>query len=128
MNENEVAKNFLDMAFKIHTKFGPGLFESVYEELLAYQLPKKGFQVEQQKILPLLYENLKIESGFRTDLLVDDAVIVEFKSIESVLPVHKKQLLTYLRLSGRHLGLLINFNEAHLKDGITRIVNNLKTM
>ncbi|HNZ37006.1 MAG TPA: GxxExxY protein [Candidatus Marinimicrobia bacterium] len=125
MNENEVAKNFLDMAFKIHTKFGPGLFESVYEELLAYQLPKKGFQVEQQKILPLLYENLKIESGFRTDLLVDDAVIVEFKSIESVLPVHKKQFLTYLRLSGRHLGLLINFNEAHLKDGITRIVNNL---
>jgi len=128
MNENEVAKNFLDMAFKIHTKFGPGLFESVYEELLAYQLPKKGFQVEQQKILPLLYENLKIESGFRTDLLVDDAVIVEFKSIESVLPVHKKQFLTYLRLSGRHLGLLINFNEAHLKDGITRIVNNLKTI
>ena len=125
MNENEVAKNFLDMAFKIHTKFGPGLFESVYEELLAYQLPKKGFQVEQQKILPLLYENLKIESGFRIDLLVDDAVIVEFKSIESVLPVHKKQLLTYLRLSGRHLGLLINFNEAHLKDGITRLVNNL---
>jgi GxxExxY protein len=128
MNENEVAKNFLDMAFKIHTKFGPGLFESVYEELLAYQLPKKGFQVEQQKILPLLYENLKIESGFRTDLLVDDAVIVEIKSIESVLPVHKKQFLTYLRLSGRHLGLLINFNEAHLKDGITRIVNNLKTI
>jgi len=125
MNENEVAKNFLDMAFKIHTKFGPGLFNSVYEELLAYQLPKKGFQVERQKILPLLYENLKIESGFRTDLLVDDAVIVENKSIESVLPVHKKQLLTYLRLSGRHLGLLINFNEAHLKDGITRIVNNL---
>jgi len=116
------------MAFKIHTKFGPGLFESVYEELLAYQLPKKGFQVEQQKILPLLYENLKIESGFRTDLLVDDAVIVEIKSIESVLPVHKKQFLTYLRLSGRHLGLLINFNEAHLKDGITRIVNNLKTI
>ncbi|HQC61818.1 MAG TPA: GxxExxY protein, partial [Candidatus Marinimicrobia bacterium] len=125
MNENEAAKIILDMAFKIHTKFGPGLFESVYEELLAYQLPKKGFQVERQKILPLLYENLKIESGFRTDLLVDDAVIVEFKSIESVLPVHKKQLLTYLRLSGRHLGLLINFNEAHLKDGITRIVNNL---
>ena len=128
MNENEVAKNFLDTAFEIHTKFGPGLFESVYEELLAYQLPKKGFQVEQQKILPLLYENLKIESGFRTDLLVDDAVIVEIKSIESVLPVHKKQFLTYLRLSGRHLGLLINFNEAHLKDGITRIVNNLKTI
>ena len=128
MNENEAAKIILDMAFKILTKFGPGLFESVYEELLAYQLPKKGFQVEQQKILPLLYENLKIESGFRIDLLVDDAVIVEFKSIESVLPVHKKQLLTYLRLSGRHLGLLINFNEAHLKDGITRIVNNLKTI
>jgi GxxExxY protein len=128
MNENEVAKNFLDTAFEIHTKFGPGLFESVYEKLLAYQLPKKGFPVERQKILPLLYENLKIESGFRIDLLVDDAVIVEFKSIESVLPVHKKQFLTYLRLSGRHLGLLINFNEAHLKDGITRIVNNLKTI
>ncbi|HRS53013.1 MAG TPA: GxxExxY protein [Candidatus Marinimicrobia bacterium] len=125
MNENEVAKIILDMAFKILTKFGPGLFESVYEELLAYQLPKKGFPVERQKILPLLYENLKIESGFRTDLLVDDAVIVEIKSIESVLPVHKKQLLTYLRLSERHLGLLINFNKTHLKDGIPRLVNNL---
>ncbi len=125
MNENEVTKIILDMAFKILTKFGPHLFESVYEKLLAYELPKKGFQVERQKILPLLYENLKIESGFRTDLLVDDAVIAEIKSIESVLPVHKKQLLTYLRLSERHLGLLINFNKTHLKDGIPRLVNNL---
>jgi GxxExxY protein len=125
MSENEIAKVILDTSFKLHTKFGPGLFESVYENILAYELQKNGLQVERQKILPIVYENLRIESAFKIDLLVNDAVIVEIKSVELVLPVHKKQLLTYLRLADKHLGLLINFNEAHLKDGITRIVNKL---
>jgi len=125
MTENEISKNILDVSFKLHTKFGPGLFESVYEELLAYELENIGHQVERQIILPIIHEKLRIESAFRVDLLINNAVIIEIKSVESVLPVHKKQLLTYLRLSGKKLGLLINFNEAHLKDGITRIVNNL---
>jgi len=125
MTENEISKNILDVSFKLHTKFGPGLFESVYEELLAYELENIGHQVERQIILPIIHEKLRIESAFRVDLLINNAVIIEIKSVESVLPVHKKQLLTYLRLSGKNLGLLINFNEAHLKDGITRIVNNL---
>lgn len=126
MRENEISKAILDVSFKLHTKYGPGLFESVYEDLLAYELEKIGYHVEKQKTLSLVHENLRVESAFRIDLLVDNSVIVEIKSVESVLPVHKKQLLTYLRLSGKKLGLLINFNEAHLKDGITRIVNNLQ--
>jgi len=96
MSENEIAKIILDTSFKLHTKFGPGLFESVYEDILTYELQKNGLQVERQKILPIVYENLQIESAFRIDLLVNDSVIVEIKSVESVLPVHKKQLLTYL--------------------------------
>jgi len=125
MTENEISKIILDVSFSLHTKFGPGLFESVYEDLMAYELEKNGLHVEKQKILPVVYENLRMESAFRIDLLVNNAVIVEIKSVESILPVHKKQLLTYLRLADKRLGLLINFNEAHLKDGITRIVNNL---
>ncbi|PIS27315.1 MAG: GxxExxY protein [Candidatus Marinimicrobia bacterium CG08_land_8_20_14_0_20_45_22] len=125
MTENEISKIILDVSFCLHTKFGPGLFESVYEDLMAYELEKNGLRVEKQKILPVVYENLRMESAFRIDLLVNNAVIVEIKSVESILPVHKKQLLTYLRLADKRLGLLINFNEAHLKDGITRIVNNL---
>lgn len=125
MTENEISKIILDVSFSLHTKFGPGLFESVYEDLMAYELEKNGLRVEKQKVLPVVYENLRMESAFRIDLLVNNAVIVEIKSVESVLPVHKKQLLTYLRLADKRLGLLINFNEAHLKDGITRIVNNL---
>jgi len=126
MTENEIAKIILDTSFKLHTKFGPGLFESVYEDILTYELQKNGLQVERQKILPVIYGSLRIESAFRIDMLVNNSVIIEIKSVESVLPVHKKQLLTYLRLADKRLGLLINFNEAHLKDGITRIVNKLK--
>jgi len=126
MHENALSKEILDASFVLHSLFGPGLFESVYEELLAYELVKRGHQVERQKPLPLVHGDLNLPNAFRIDLMVDDAVIVEIKSVETILPVHKKQLLTYLRLSGKRLGLLINFNEAHLKDGISRMVNNLK--
>ncbi len=125
MDENEISKVVVDCSFKIHVNLAPGLFESVYEEVLFYELSKNSLQCERQKALPVVYENICMELGFRTDLIVADKVIVEIKSVANVLPVHKKQLLTYLKLSGLKLGLLINFNEALVKDGITRIVNNL---
>jgi GxxExxY protein len=115
----------LDCAFKIHKEVGPGLLESVYEELLAYELMKNGASIKRQVGIPMTYETIKMEIGFRADLIVDNKVIIELKSIESILDVHKKQLLTYLKLSGLKLGLLINFNVALLKEGIVRIVNNL---
>ncbi|MDZ7336920.1 MAG: GxxExxY protein [candidate division KSB1 bacterium] len=125
MTENEIARQVLDAAFAVHTKLGPGLFETVYETALAHELRKRGLRVEVQKDLPVTYDGLRIDVGFRMDLLVEGKVVVELKSVEEIAPVHKKQLLTYLRLSGSRLGLLINFNTAHLKDGITRIVNRL---
>ena len=103
----------------------PGLLESVYEVSLAYELEKRGLQAERQKPLPVVYENVRLEEGFRADLVVSDLVIVELKSVEEIAPVHKKQLLTYLRLTDKHLGLLINFEAAKIKDGISRIVNGL---
>jgi len=101
----------------------PGLLESVYEVSLAYELEKRGLQAERQKPLPVVYENVRLEEGFRADLVVSDLVIVELKSVEAVAPLHKKQLLTYLRLSYKRLGLLINFGEARIKNGISRVVN-----
>ncbi len=125
MNENEVAKVIVDCAYKVHTTLGPGLLESVYEAALAYELAKRGLNVERQKPLPVVYENVRLEEGFRADLVVSDLVIVELKSVEAVAPVHKKPLLTYLRLSYKRLGLLINFGEARIKNGISRVVNGL---
>lgn len=125
MTENEVAKVIVDCAYKLHTTLGPGLLESVYESVMSYELQKRGLQVERQKPLPVVYEDVRLEEGFRADLLVAGLVIVELKSVETVAPVHKKQLLTYLRLAGKKLGLLINFGEARIKDGISRIVNGL---
>ncbi|MBC7185490.1 MAG: GxxExxY protein [Calditrichaeota bacterium] len=125
MTENDIAREVLNAAFAVHTKLGPGLFETVYEAALAHELRRRGLRVEQQKDLPVRYENVRIDVGFRMDLLVEDKVVVELKSVEEVVPVHKKQLLTYLRLADKRLGLLINFNTARLKDGITRIVNQL---
>jgi GxxExxY protein len=125
MTENEVAKVIVDCAYRVHTTLGPGLLESVYETVLAYELGKRGLQVERQKPLPVVYENIRLEEGFRVDLVVSDLVIVELKSVEEVAPVHKKQLLTYLRLADKRLGLLINFGVAKIKDGISRIVNGL---
>jgi GxxExxY protein len=125
MNENHVAKIALDAAFAIHTKLGPGLLESVYEAVLAYELAKRGVVVRRQVPIPIRYEALCFEEGFRADLLVDECVVVELKSVEALVPVHGKQVLTQLRLSGHRLGLLINFGAVHLKDGIKRIANGL---
>jgi GxxExxY protein len=125
MTENEIAKEIVDAAFKIHTTLGPGLLESVYEVVLAHELSNRGLHVERQKSLPVVYESIRLEEGFRADLLVSNKVIVELKSVEEISPVHKKQLLTYLRLADKRLGLLINFGEARIRDGITRIANKL---
>jgi GxxExxY protein len=123
MNENEIAKRILDAAFVVHTKLGPGLLESVYEIILAHELKKAGLLVERQRPMPITYDGILFEEGYRADLLVESKVIVELKSVAAVSAVHAKQVLTQLRLSGLKLGLLINFGEAHLKDGIKRIIN-----
>lgn len=125
MTENEIAREIVNAAFKVHTRLGPGLLESVYETVLAYELQKRGLRVVRQQPIPVVYEEVKMEDGFRADLIVEGRVIVELKSLEAVAPVHKKQLLTYLRLSDRRLGLLINFGSELIKDGITRVVNGL---
>ena len=123
--ENETAKQIVDAALSVHRALGPGLLESVYETALSHELVKRGLQVERQVPVTFVYGGQRYDEGFRIDLLVADCVIVELKSVEEVHPVNKKQLLTYLRLSGKRLGLLINFNSALLKHGITRIVNGL---
>lgn len=125
MTENQIATAVVDAAVKIHRTLGPGLFESVYELALAYELQKRGLRVVHQVGLPVHYEEVRLELGFRVDLIVDGKVIVEIKSIEALAPVHKKQLLTYLRLTDLRLGLLINFNVELIKYGIQRVVNNL---
>jgi GxxExxY protein len=119
---NAVSRLVLDAAMKVHTTLGPGLLESTYEACLAQELKNAGVSVQTQVPLPVVYDGLKLEIGYRIDLLVDDLVVVEVKSIEVLAPIHQAQVLTYLRLSGRSLGLLINFNVAHLKDGIKRFV------
>jgi GxxExxY protein len=124
--ENELSKMILDAAFKVHTRTGPGLLESVYEIILAHELRKAGLQVERQAPIPIRYDELTFDEGFRADLRVEGKVIVELKSIEQLIKVHSKQVLTQLRLSGCKLGLLLNFGEIHLKNGIERIVNGLQ--
>ena len=126
MTENEIAREVVDAAFKIHSTLGPGLLESVYEAVLAFELEKRGLKVVRQKPLPVVYEEFRIEEGYRADIIVEDRLILELKSVEIVVPVHKKQLLTYLRLADKRLGLLINFGSARIKDGITRVVNGLE--
>jgi len=124
-SENELATIIVDCSYHIHIKLGPGLLESVYEEVLFYELTKQGLKVERQKALPVVWDELKLNLGFRTDLIVENKVIIEIKSVEEIHPVHPKQLLTYLKLTKLKLGLLINFNSPLIKTGITRIVNNL---
>jgi GxxExxY protein len=124
-NENQLSRIILDAAFRVHTKTGPGLLETVYEVILAHELRKQGLQVQRQVPIRIHYDELVFDEGFRADLLVEDKVIVELKSVEALIPVHSKQVLTQLRLSERRLGLLINFGEVHLKNGIERIVNGL---
>ena len=126
MTENAIAKEIVDAAFQIHTKLGPGLLESVYDAVLAFELGRRGLRTTRQQPIPVVYENIRIDTGFRADLVVEDKVIVEVKSVELLAPVHKKQLLTYLRLADKRLGLLINFQVTLIKDGITRIVNGLQ--
>lgn len=125
MTENEVAKQIVDVAFKTHTAFGPGLLESVYETILAYEPQKRGLQVRRQQPIPVVHEGIRMDLGFRADLIVESKVVVEIKSVEAIAPVHKKQLLTYLRLTDKRLGLLINFNVELIKNGITRVANGL---
>jgi GxxExxY protein len=125
MTENEIATAVVDAAFKIDTTLGPGLLESVYEAVLDFELQRRGLQVARQIGLPVNYEGVKLELGFRIDLIINNKLIIEVKSVESLAPVHKKQLLTYLRLTDLRLGLLINFNVERIKDGIQRVVNRL---
>lgn len=125
MKENEVSGAIVDCCFKIHTTLGPGLMEMVYEELLCYELEKKGLGFARQQGIPVVYEGIEVKLGFRADIIVEDKVIVEVKSIEKIARVHFKQLLTYLKITDLKLGLLINFNEALIKEGIHRVANNL---
>ena len=125
MTENEIATVIVDAAFKINTSLGPGLLESVYETVLAHELQKRGLRVVRQFTVPIVYDSIELGNPFRADLLVEDKVIVEIKSVEEVAPVHMKQLLTYLKLADKRLGLLINFGGATIKEGITRVVNRL---
>ncbi len=125
MIENRLSGKIVDIAYHIHVGLGPGLFESVYEEILYYELTKSGLWVECQHPIPVIWEDIKMDQGFRADLIVEKKGIIEIRSVERVAPVHKKQVLTYLKLSGIKLGLFINFNEALIKEGITRIVNKL---
>lgn len=126
-NTNRLSKDILDTCFYIHTKLGPGLLENVYEECLFYFLQEKGIQAERQKKLPIHIDGLSIHSGLRLDLVVEDKIIVELKAVEKIIPLHEAQLHTYLKLSGKSLGLLINFNTKSLKDGIKRIAMTKST-
>lgn len=125
MSENEVSRIVVDTAFAIHVELGPGLLESVYERILEHELKKRGLRVDRQVPIPVRYDGLVFDEGFRADLIVQNLVIVELKSIECLSAVHAKQLLTYLKIADKRLGLLINFGEALLKNGIRRLVNGL---
>lgn len=122
MNEEEIFKKILDCSFKVHTALGPGLLESAYEECLCYELRKSGLNYEKQKPLPLVYEEVKLDVGYRVDILVENKIIVEIKSVDALADIHLAQILTYLKLSGCKLGLLVNFNVKHLKEGIRRLI------
>ena len=123
--ENKISYDIRGAIYKVYNNLGPGLLESVYESALFYELTKVGRKVEKQVVLPVRYEDEILELGFRLDLLVDDLVIIEIKSVEALAPIHHKQLLTYLKLSGLRLGILVNFNTDNLEENIVRIVNNL---
>ena len=125
ISENDISKLVVNLCFKIHTRYGPGLFESVYEEIFCYEWQKTGIPFLRQHPIPLIHETVKMDIGFRADVIIDNKVVVELKSIEALAPVHYKQVLTYLKLTNCKLGILINFNVALIKDGIHRIVNKL---
>ena len=125
MTENEISERVIGLAIKIHRKLGPGLLESAYEECLAYELINADLLIEKQKGLPLVYEGVRLDCGYRLDILVENSVVIEIKAVEALNDVHLAQVLTYLKLTECKLGLLINFNVATLKNGIKRVVNNL---
>lgn len=125
MHENEIAQVVVDVAYHIHVKLGPGLLESVYEAVMVHELRKRGLNVEKEVPIPVIWEGVQMDVGFRADLILENKVIVELKSIEEIARVHKKILLTYLRVADRRLGLLINFGAELIKDGTFRVVNNL---
>ncbi|MFA6922671.1 MAG: GxxExxY protein [Bacteroidales bacterium] len=124
MDIEEIFKKVLDCSFQVHSALGPGLLESAYEECMYYELAQSGLKVDKQKPLPLVYKEVKLETGYRVDLFVENSVIVEIKSVDSLCDIHMAQILTYLKLSECKLGLLVNFNVRHLKDGIKRIIFN----
>ena len=123
VTENEIATEVIDACYRVHTALGPGLLESVYQAVLAFELGKRGLSVMSQRPLPVVYEDVKLEVGFRIDLLVEDKVVVEVKSVEALADVHYKQVLTYLKLSDRKLGILVNFNVSSLKGNVRRVIN-----
>lgn len=126
MYENQLSKIIVNTAYQIHSQLGPGLLESVYEEIMYYELRQQNLDVDRQKPIPVIWDDLKMQLGFRADLIVNNKVIIELKSVENIAPAHPKQVLTYLKLTNIKLGLLINFNESLIKNGIMRIVNNLQ--
>lgn len=125
MTENEISKLVLDVCFKIHRQYGPRLFEKVYEEIFRYEWQKLNIPYKRQHPIPVIHETIKMEAGYRADVIIDNKVIIEMKSVEELADVHYKQLLTYLKLANMKLGMLINFNVPLLKNGIHRVVNNL---
>jgi len=125
MNENDISREIIGSAIEVHKILGPGLLESTYEHCLSYELESRGFKVWRQVKQPLVYKTQKLELGYRLDLLINDKVIVELKAVEAIHPVHQAQLLTYLKLSNKKLGLLLNFNVSRLTDGVKRMVNGL---
>ena len=124
MEYSDVTERIIAAALKVHSAIGPGVLESVYKTCMAHELKKLGIVVSYEVTLPVVYDGLKLDSGFRIDLLVEDLVVVELKCVEALLPIHKTQLLTYLRLSNKPIGLLLNFNVVHMREGIKRILNN----
>jgi GxxExxY protein len=123
--ENEIARQVVDAAFRIHSTLGPGLLESVYQAVLTAELERRGLRVAREVPIAVVYEHLEFDVGFRADLVINDIVIVELKCVEQLTPVHKKQVLTYVRLANKRLGLLLNFGALRMKDGVTRLVNGL---
>ena len=125
MNIEDTATRIVNAAIKVHSALGPGLLESAYQKCLAYELIKNGSKVECEIMLPIVYEQVRIDAGYRIDMIIDDVAIVENKTVEKLLPIHQAQLLTYLKINKCKLGFLLNWNVPHMKDGIKRMVNNL---
>jgi GxxExxY protein len=128
VTEEEIGHALIGAALKVHSAVGPGLLESAYEACLVYELEKRELRVRRQVLIPVRYEDLTIDNGYRIDLLIDDRVVVELKAVETILPVHRAQLLSYLRLGDFRLGYLLNFNVAHMRDGIVRMLNGFEPL